>query len=235
MDNNAQGPVNESQLYQLQQEGKISANTQVQREGSEAWIPLSDALNQSDSNHSIDNDSVAACSMCKKFFLKEDMMHYENHLICSNCKPEFNLKLKEGTLSFLQSMENASIGRRFGAVLIDSLIIFTILGILMIPVGMIIAANVSSIGILNESSDPNAMIPLILSMGGIYLFLFTIPMAYETILVGTKGATFGKMAVGISVVKADGSKVPMLHSFGRMWRSVFLIRNSYDWIYYSLF
>ena len=40
---------------------------------------------------------------------------------------------------------------------------------------------------------------------------------YETWFVGRWGATPGKMACGMKVVRADGSKVTYLRAFGRYW------------------
>lgn len=41
-------------------------------------------------------------------------------------------------------------------------------------------------------------------------------VAYETVLVGTKGQTLGKMALGMKVVKADGSPADMKDGFMRI-------------------
>lgn len=52
---------------------------------------------------------------------------------------------------------------------------------------------------------------------GVSLFVFGMAVAigYETIMVGKYGATLGKMAVGLKIVRADGGRVSMGLAAGR--------------------
>ncbi|MFV1994109.1 MAG: RDD family protein, partial [Verrucomicrobiales bacterium] len=50
-----------------------------------------------------------------------------------------------------------------------------------------------------------------------YLLMMVLQVAYAAFMVGKYGATLGKLAVGIRVVNADGSKVSYLKAFGRWW------------------
>jgi uncharacterized RDD family membrane protein YckC len=49
---------------------------------------------------------------------------------------------------------------------------------------------------------------------------YAIVISYETIMIGRFGATLGKMAVGIRVVKSDGSRVGYGRAFGRYFAKI---------------
>ncbi|MFD7296609.1 RDD family protein [Streptomyces sp. NPDC059897] len=107
----------------------------------------------------------------------------------------------------------ASMGRRLGARLIDSVLIGIIASILTFA-GII--GSVSSVQdcdpaaadystCVNDASS-NAVGASFAVMGAIYLLAFL----YEWLMVGTVGATLGKMAVGIRVVNAETGGKPGL-------------------------
>lgn len=72
---------------------------------------------------------------------------------------------------------------------------------------------------LNPDFDPsrNPAFPAAMmgTIGMIWMLSFAIDAAYYTYLTGTRGATFGKMAVGLRVVRADGQPVSMGLAAGR--------------------
>ena len=85
--------------------------------------------------------------------------------------------------------ELASWGRRLAALLLDSAIIASVV------IGTVLAAG-GSLQALNDL--------LIDGDTGVVLALFVLPEAiYDTIMIGSRNQTFGKMAVGIKVVGAD--------------------------------
>ncbi len=114
----------------------------------------------------------------------------------------------------------ASMGRRFGARLIDSVVFFVIYMIL----GAIGVAG--SLGAV-EDCDPTAadyntcindassgMVASVFAMVGI---LMLVTLVYEWLMTGLMGATLGKLAVGIRVVKVDTGQVPGLGSSFIRW------------------
>lgn len=113
----------------------------------------------------------------------------------------------------------ASMGRRFGARLIDGVVFGVIYGILAV-------AGIASFMGEAKKCDPSAadyetcLNNASSSMGtGIFAaigVLALIGLVYEWLLTGLFGATLGKMAVGIRVVKAeDGTKPGLGKSFIR--------------------
>jgi uncharacterized RDD family membrane protein YckC len=81
-----------------------------------------------------------------------------------------------------------SVGRRFVAIFIDSIIV----GLVTAPFGTYRVDN----GSVNYSSA-----------GGGFLLQIIVWLAYFTILEATVGATVGKLALGVRVVNADGTKL----------------------------
>ena len=87
-------------------------------------------------------------------------------------------------------MEYVGVGRRAVAVIIDSLLLGAI--------GWILDPNAGQSG--------DGMVGFDLT-GGPALLFFAIALGYFVVLEATTGATLGKMALGIRVVQADGSKL----------------------------
>lgn len=83
-------------------------------------------------------------------------------------------------------METAGVFRRFLAVLID--------GILLMVLGWLIALGGGTAGATGFSVEG--------APAGLF---FLVALAYYTVMEKTQGATLGKKAVGLKVVKADGS------------------------------
>ncbi|KUO21743.1 RDD family protein [Streptomyces dysideae] len=114
----------------------------------------------------------------------------------------------------------ASMGRRFGARLIDS-VAFIVIYIILGAIG--VAGSFSAI----EDCDPNAADyntcvndasgSIVASMGAVIGVFAIIGLLYEWLMVGLVGATLGKMAVGIRVVKADTGLKPGLGSSFIRW------------------
>ena len=114
----------------------------------------------------------------------------------------------------------ASMGRRFGARLIDGAIIGVVYFALAFA-GIAGAAN--SV----QDCDPNAAdyttcvnnagADFAAKFGAVFGALALLSFLYEWLMVGLVGATLGKMAVGLRVVKADSGQKPGLGSSFIRW------------------
>lgn len=98
-----------------------------------------------------------------------------------------------------QVQENQSVGIRFAAYLIDGLLIMAV----MLPIVFLMGFGL----IFNPFMSLAFIAVMILLAVGIFL--------YFVIMEGTYGATLGKMAVGIKVVREDGSKCTMTDALVR--------------------
>jgi hypothetical protein len=98
-----QGPIAESQLETLAQQGVIAPSTLVWREGMAQWQPYS-IIRQPPAPAAAVAPAIALpplihqqqCVECQRFFAKDDLLQYENVFVCAACKPGFFQKLREG-------------------------------------------------------------------------------------------------------------------------------------------
>jgi uncharacterized RDD family membrane protein YckC len=90
----------------------------------------------------------------------------------------------------------AGFWRRFVAYIIDGVILNIIYWVIFIIVGLILSST--------QSTDIGLFLGL---TGGLYLLLFIISLLYYIGLWAWQGATPGKMAMGVKIVKADGSPI----------------------------
>ena len=54
----------------------------------------------------------------------------------------------------------------------------------------------------------------------LFIFTYGIQILYSVLFLGKFGATPGKMAVGIKVVRSDGERVSYLRAFGRYFAEI---------------
>jgi hypothetical protein len=91
------GPVSETELHQLAAGGVITPATLVWREGLAEWQPYAKFAPAPASPTAppplIDQGQ---CVECQRLFSRDDLLTYENVLVCAACKPTFFQKLKEG-------------------------------------------------------------------------------------------------------------------------------------------
>jgi uncharacterized RDD family membrane protein YckC len=91
------------------------------------------------------------------------------------------------------ALEYVGVGRRFVATLVDGIILLIVNGL----IGLVFHAGMTNVnGVMTyNSSGPGAALQII------------IPFIYYIVLEAMMGATVGKMALGIRVVKVDGSPI----------------------------
>jgi uncharacterized RDD family membrane protein YckC len=193
--NERRGPVSDTELASLNQAGTITADTLVWREGWSDWRRYADANRSSEATA----EGTAACVECGKAFSTSEMVQYEGSWVCANCKPVFFQKIKEG-VPVTGSMHYAGFWIRFVAVFIDGII----LNIINIPVRLMIG--------FGNTRDPNLQFRMILLVTGISM---AIGAAYDIFFVGKFGATPGKMALRLKVVRPNGDKITYGRACGR--------------------
>ena len=145
--------------------------------------------------------STAICTECGNVFPAEDVIRHASALVCANCKPAFLQKLAEGAEIRTGKLRYAGFWLRFGAVLLDAVILLVVNTFLTTVVA---GATLSQT--LGTAQRGLAL--------GLFIQIGT-AVGYETLLIGKYGATLGKMACKIQVVTADGSRVSYLLAFGR--------------------
>lgn len=168
-------------------------------------------------------DATAICSQCGRFFPQDQVIAFEDKMICAACKPMFVQKLKEGVgPGALQRYGGFWI--RFLAKFIDGVILGICQWAIMIPVSMLMVPSMMDAG--NQALSPN----FFMFMGVQVLLGISIPLFYNTIFIGRWGATLGKMACGLKVVNPEGGKITYMRAFGRFfaeWISMIILYVGY--------
>jgi uncharacterized RDD family membrane protein YckC len=157
--------------------------------------------------HPAVNDNLDACSVCGKSFCPDCLVKIKSNPFCAACKVEAVKDLQSGLSG--TSLHLASLGQRVGAALLDWLLQAAGWFLLFIP--LIIAAARSGPS-KPGSGEKNQFVFAILQLG-IQLVGFAGTFLYEGLFLQFKGATPGKLAVGLRVVTETGDRLPS----GQAW------------------
>ncbi len=142
------------------------------------------------------------CEMCGNEFLREDMARFGPSLVCADCKPMYVQMIEQGA-SRPGEMRYAGFWPRFGAKLVDGLVLFVINMCISFLLGIVTAGR---------QSDPASLIAL----KSVELLIETaMGVAMVTYFLGKFGATPGKMALGLEVVTPEGGRISYMRAFGR--------------------
>lgn len=203
------GPVTGEQLAALFQDGKITDETPVWREGLPDWQPFREVraeILQADSPGAENSPAIpeAVCAECGKIFPAAETIRHGNVHVCAACKPVFLQKLSEGAPINTGGLNYAGIGPRFAAVFLDGLL----LGVINVGINFVMTMTVMRGAETNSSAAVTIQIVL-------FVINTSIGVTYETFFIGKYGATLGKMACKIKVVTADGGRVTYARAFGR--------------------
>jgi len=218
------GPISDEQLAELNRTGKINADTLVWHEGMTDWLPfhqvrseLPDAVEQSAPPPARSpllagasgEPTEAVCAECGRIFPIQETIRHGKSYICAGCKPVFMQKLSEGAQINTGELNYAGFGVRFGAKLLDGLIIglpsLVIYFVVMFPY------------IRQQAHNNGAVAPASFQIFAILMQcgFVIVQIAYQTFFLGKFGATPGKMICKLQVVTADGGRFGYGRAMGR--------------------
>jgi uncharacterized RDD family membrane protein YckC len=157
------------------------------------------------------------CSECGQPAPLEGLARFGDRLICPNCKNAYAQKLREGVAPS-GAVHYGGFWWRVLAACIDTII-------LAIPMGIIQGAVMAGMGrsMLQIQPNPNAtptealatIAPFFQVMGLAWLIDIVVGCTYEAFFIVKFAATPGKMAVGVQVLRPDGSKLGVGRAIGR--------------------
>ena len=135
--------------------------------------------------------------------------------VCAQCRPAYDQRMREGGSS---GRRFGGFWIRFGALIIDGIILAVVGTIVRIPLGL----AMGGVGLsMSRNPDPNqifAALPAIMGLVGLtWLIQMALSLAYEVYFLSTRGATPGKMALGLKVIRADGSGISAGLAAGRFF------------------
>jgi uncharacterized RDD family membrane protein YckC len=215
------GPVSEDEFRALVKKGIIASATLVWNSTMTDWQKYGDVVKKEKAGP-LKDDGIAetshynTCVECGKTFSQDDMIQYEDSWVCATCKPIFVQKIKEG-VRLAGAMEYAGFWIRFGAKVIDGIILWVINTIISVGLGVL----------MTTSSTTMQSFSL---FGFSYLLQVAVGAAYTTWFLGKYGATVGKMACKIKVVTSDGEPISYLRALGRHfaeWLSALILLIGY--------
>jgi len=201
------GPVDKAELQSLIKAKKLNARTLVWQAGMENWQELGVFIRSRKGKGGQAISSAAPlkqalCSECGLGFVEDEMIRFQEFWVCAGCKPLFVQKIKEG-VSVAGVMDYAGFWIRFGALAIDTCILWIAYFLLSIPLGILIPVSGDN-PVFSLSFMPFWVIAQ-----------YAIPAVYDIWFVGKYVATPGKMACNLKVVVEDGSRVTYLRALGR--------------------
>jgi uncharacterized RDD family membrane protein YckC len=160
---------------------------------------------------------VLVCAQCGRTFAQSDVVQIAGNWVCGVCKPAFLSKLMAGGPTAALSLRYAGVGIRFGARFIDGLVF----GVPFLIVAALVFPN-----LLRTASKPTMF------NGTFVLIAVVFSLFYEVLMLRYWGATLGKMACGLKIVRADRSNLGWGVSFGRyfMYNVVICAVPIVNWI-----
>ena len=144
--------------------------------------------------------ALVVCSQCRGTFAQSDLVQIAGNRVCGNCKSAFLSRVMAGGPSAASSLRYAGVGIRFGARFVDGFVFLVplIVAVLVVP------------NLLRTAGNRATMFS-----GTFVLAMVIFSLFYEVLMLRYWGATLGKMACGLKVVRANGSDLGWGISFGR--------------------
>ena len=156
------------------------------------------------------------CAECGRPSAPDELARFGDLLICPACKESYAQKLREGVAP-AAAVEYGGFWIRFVAVLIDGIILMIVNGI----IERALAGSMRQVPPPQPGGDPFAYLSAVAGVVGVlWLISIAVGCTYETLFIANMQATPGKMALGLKVVRADGSRVGAGRAAGRYFAKI---------------
>jgi uncharacterized RDD family membrane protein YckC len=209
-DGSSRGPISGEQLLSLRSTGHIDDDTPVWTEGMMAWERLASVSVRSEPafGEPIAPVDRASCTLCQKRVALDQMIWFQDQRVCAECKPLFVHRLKEG-VRWQQGMVFAGFWPRALARIIDTIILYVLNLAFMVPF-MFVTTALSS-----QGNEFGALFCLAFVL--LWMLQLGVTGGYEIWFLRRRGATPGKMALRLKVVRSDGSPLSWGRATGRFF------------------
>lgn len=198
------GPVSEDEFNRLVASGVIKPDTLVWKEGWAEWRAYAGATGAGVAAADAD---TAVCAVSGRRLPKTEMLEFEGRWVGIEHKDEFFQRLREG-VGLPQNVVYATFGRRFLAKLIDGLVLFAVNMLLGAVLGGVMFGAVAAGG--PEAAGLVLLVQVLIQLAGI-----AVSLAYAIYFTRKFDATPGKKALGLRLLRADGSKLSKARITGR--------------------
>jgi uncharacterized RDD family membrane protein YckC len=150
--------------------------------------------------------TILACSQCGRAFAHSDLVQIAENWVCADCKPTFLSRVMASGAAVTSKWPYAGFWIRVLARLIDGIA----LGIAQAFIAFLFFGTFGAQFL--PSVMRSAPIGLRLSF---QLLSYAIAIAYEVVFLRYQGATLGKMALGLKVIRSNGESLGWGISVGR--------------------
>lgn len=155
------------------------------------------------------------CSECGRPTPADDLARFGDRLVCLDCKNGYAQKLREG-VAITAPVRYAGFWIRVAAALIDAIILFIVGSIFQYAV---LGARAASP--MFDPANPEAHLGETFALLGVAWLIGTVTGAtYEGVFVYKLGATPGKMALGLKVIRPGGGPVSLGRAIGRYFAKI---------------
>jgi uncharacterized RDD family membrane protein YckC len=220
------GPVEDAELDELLQSGAVRDDTLVWREGMANWQPHSAARGPAKpipipaAPLAPTAAETRFCSECGRPYPASEMVSIGAATVCAQCKPLYLQRVREGGQA-VGARRYAGFWIRFVARIIDGIILGVVGFIITLPLRMILGFSAITVAQSQDPSQALAMLPALLGTVGISLLVNVIlGVCYEGYFVSTKGGTIGKLALGLQIIRLDGSRPSFGLAVGRYFAQI---------------
>jgi uncharacterized RDD family membrane protein YckC len=148
------------------------------------------------------------CTECGRPYPAGDLVRFGSGLVCGDCKPRFVQRLQEGAVRPL-AVQYGGFWRRFAALFLDGIIMM----IFLLPLQLLLGVGVGALAAPRQGQHAAMMIGG--ALGLYYLLTVAIAVTYQAYFLSQKGATPGKMALGLKVVTPDGGRIGVGRAIAR--------------------
>ena len=149
---------------------------------------------------------AVTCANCGQLFAATDVVFIGNSYVCGACKPLFLQRMREGSAGgAVGARRYAGFWIRVGAYIIDLIIIYAATFVL----GFVVSLPLGALRV--ESSL------YLLYLGVLSILAFVSVAGYHGYFLSTKGATPGKLLLGLKVIRSDGSGLSFMRGVGRLF------------------
>lgn len=157
------------------------------------------------------------CSQCGRMFAHSDLVQVAGNWVCGACKPAYLSRVMASGPAAVSPLgwHYGGFWMRFCARFVDSFV-------LVVPLLILAAVLIPNL-LRARGNAPNPADAVFAIFGLTFFALFFLAViAYEVVMLRYYGATVGKMACGLKVVRPDGRSLGWGVSFGRffMWNVV---------------
>jgi uncharacterized RDD family membrane protein YckC len=151
------------------------------------------------------------CSECGRPTSPDDLARFGDRLICPLCKDSYAQKLREGVTPAVR-MRYAGFWIRLLAAIIDSVIVGVVFKVLQLA----LFPSMAVVTVAPPGTNPwETLGPQLARLGWTTLLSTAVSATYSTWFIGGLGAVPGMMALGLKVVRPDGSAVGYARAFAR--------------------